>query len=100
MYVVLWEYHIRQEFKQEFEHTYGPEGTWVHFFKQAEGYLRTELLHDTEHPGRYMTIDYWNSGEMYNTFNQKFREEYEKIDRQCERLTQKETRLGSFLLSE
>ena len=63
---------------------------------RADGYIRTELHRDVGDPTRYVTIDYWDSEELFNVFRETFATEFEAIDERCEALTVEETRIGSF----
>ncbi len=83
-----------------FERSYGPHGDWAEFFSHGDGYLRTELLHDAVGGRRYLTIDYWNSKDAYDSFRQERMADYEELDRQCAAMTESETRIGSFTRKE
>lgn len=96
MYVYLWEFRVREESLSEFEDVYRPEGAWVMLFRRAEGYLGSELLRDARDEARYVTIDRWTSREALDSFYESFREEYEALDRRCERFTLMETKIGDF----
>ncbi len=96
MYVILWEFRVRQGREKEFEEAYGPAGTWGRFFARGEGYRGTDLHRDLAGGRRYVTIDRWTSQAAYETFRDRHREEYEAIDARCEALTEHESPLGSF----
>lgn len=93
MYVVLWSFLVAPDKRSAFEQAYGPDGTWVNLFSKGTGYLGTELLFDGT---RYMTIDRWDSEAAYRQFRSDFDAEYQKLDRECEDLTQEERAVGSF----
>ena len=90
----MWEYLVKPGQQTEFEKVYGSNGDWAGLFKQADGYVGTDLLRDVEIPGRYITIDRWISSTAFNSFQDKYLEEYEAIDARCSQLTIKEVRLG------
>jgi heme-degrading monooxygenase HmoA len=96
LYVIVWEFETEVRSQREFERLYGPAGVWVQLFRQAEGYVDTELLRDAEHPGRYFTIDRWETRDAFDVFKQRFPAEYEATDRECAALTVRETLLGRF----
>ena len=96
-HVIIWEFRARRGREGEFERVYGPDGDWANFFRRGEGYLGTELMHDVETPGRYVTIDRWTSAAAYEDFRSRNLSEYETIDRRCESLTEHEAHLGSLL---
>ena len=96
MYVIIWEYEVKAELIAEFERIYSATGVWAELFQKSKGYLGTELLSDTEHPGHYMTIDRWNSSKEYAAFSLERQNEYVMLDVQCEGLTELETLLGKW----
>ena len=96
MYTYIWEYYVKDDFFAEFEKIYGTAGAWVQLFKGADGYGSTKLLRDRDNERRYVTIDSWISRSEYETFRKRFFVEFEKLDKVCETLTEKEIHLGSF----
>jgi len=97
MYVIVWEFIIRAECANEFEAIYGPQGDWARLFAKTEGYRQTQLLRDTNHPLRYVTLDFWTSREAHDRFRREHEQEYMALDERCERLTVKENKVGEFL---
>ena len=95
-YAIMWEFMIEPALSDEFEQAYHPEGEWAELFRCSPDYIKTELLHDTDHPERYITIDYWRSEDAYAAFKEGYHDEYEGLDRKCEPLTLTETHLGNF----
>jgi heme-degrading monooxygenase HmoA len=93
---ILWEYSVPLEHVAEFERHYNSSGTWVIFFRKAAAYHGSALLRDDDTPGRYMTIDYWDSFDDYQDFSAENEDEYRRIDAMCELLTTSERRLGIF----
>ncbi len=92
----VWEYHVAPDADAAFREHYGPEGTWVRLFRRSAGHLETLLLADEAAPGRYVTIDLWESTAHYARFRERFAAEYEALDRQCAALTTREVSLGVF----
>jgi heme-degrading monooxygenase HmoA len=97
-YVIVWEFRIRPEAEAEFVRQYRPDGSWARFFRRANSYIRTELVRDVADHLRFVTLDYWRSEEEFASFREQNRAEYERLDRELEGLTEKETRLGAFLI--
>ena len=95
-YFAVWEFQVKAECAAEFESIYGPEGSWARLFRRSPEYLGTELLRDLERPGRYLTIDRWTSAGAFYQFKEAAAGEYAALDKQCERLTQAETKIGEF----
>ena len=92
----LWSYRVSPGREAEFRQLYGPEGRWVRLFRQAPGYLGTDLYRDRGEAGRYLTIDRWESEEAFRAFRARFAEEFERLDSDGEYLTSEETPLGEF----
>jgi hypothetical protein len=95
-YLALWEFQVKPESISAFEETYGPDGAWAQLFRQSPDYLGTDLIRDLNHPGRYVTMDNWTSRESLDRFKQDHQSGCAALDKQCERLTEKETFLGDF----
>src|ERR1051325_6393314 len=95
-YVIVWEFRVRQERAAEFVQKYGPEGAWARFFRGSRGYIKTELVRDVTSDFRFLTLDYWQTEEGFRSFREQNLAEYERLDKECEGLTERETRLGAF----
>ena len=96
MFVVIWELVIAEEKTAAFEAAYGSQGSWAKLFGTSPAHLGTELLKDAYIAGTYLTIDRWESEEAFRAFRKEHDADYEKIDRQCDDLTGKESRIGAF----
>lgn len=96
MFVVVWQFEIAEEFAPAFEAAYGPEGNWAQLFRRSPEYLGTELLKDAYVGGSYLTIDRWKSEESFRAFRKDHDAAYEELDRACDALTEKETRVGAY----
>ena len=97
MYVIVWEFRIKQDQDTKFIKQYGRDGTWARFFQRGEGYIRTELVRDVSDRERFLTLDYWRSEEEFKKFREQNLAEYERLDRECERLTETETCVGTLV---
>jgi heme-degrading monooxygenase HmoA len=96
MFVVVWQFEIADEKVAGFEAAYGPDGAWAKLFHISPDYIGTELLRDTYVPGNYLTIDRWTSEQAFRSFRKAHDAEYEKLDRECDALTSRETRVGAY----
>jgi heme-degrading monooxygenase HmoA len=96
MIQVVWEFVVRPEAVAAFERVYGPDGDWARLFARHDGYRGTALLRDALRPQRYLTVDSWDSIDQRTAMLASAREEYERIDRECEPLTESERELGTF----
>lgn len=95
-FIYVWAYRVAPGSGVEFQQLYGPEGGWVRLFRQAPGYLGTDLYRDRDDEDRYLTIDRWESEEAFRAFRVRFAEEFERLDNAGEHLTLEETSLGEF----
>ena len=95
-YVIVWEFRVRQDREREFVEQYGPEGSWAQLFRRSGGYIRTELVRDVADRFRFLTLDYWQTEKEFNDFRERNLAEYQRLDKEFEGLTEKETRLGAF----
>jgi heme-degrading monooxygenase HmoA len=98
MFVVVWQFEISEEKIAAFEASYGPGGAWAELFRTSPQYIGTELLRDAYIPGAYLTIDRWASEEDFRAFRREHDPEYEALDRACDALTSRETRIGAFIV--
>lgn len=95
-YVYLWEYRVSAAAVAAFKRAYGADGPWVRLFAAQRGYLGTELLQDANDPQRFVTLDRWRSRQDYERFHAAHRDAFQRIDAECERLTEEERLLGRF----
>lgn len=95
MFVVIWEYDVRQGSAAAFEALYGADGAWVGLFGEHAGYLDTQLL-CSEQPLRYLTIDRWASAQTYADFLDAAKARYAEIDRLGDALTSSERCIGRY----
>ncbi len=96
MFVVVWQFEIAEEKIVAFEAAYGPEGSWAQLFRTSPGYQGTELLRDAYVSGLYLTIDRWTGEDAFRAFRKDNDAAYEALDRACDALTQRETRIGAY----
>jgi heme-degrading monooxygenase HmoA len=96
MFVVVWQFEISEEKIAGFEAAYSSEGAWAQLFRTSSDYRGTELLRDAYISGIYLTIDRWASEEAFRAFRKDHDQEYETLDRACDSLTTRETRIGAY----
>lgn len=95
-FVLIWEFVVPEMRIPTFETAYANDGPWASLFAKASGFEGTELLADADHPGRYLTIDRWESEADFATFKRDYSAEYAALDVQLEGLASTETRIGAF----
>ena len=96
MFVVVWQFEIAEEKIAAFEAAYGSDGAWAQLFRSSPDYRGTELLRDAYIPGLYLTIDRWASEDAFRAFRKDNDAAYETLDRSCDALTSRETRIGAY----
>lgn len=96
MFVVVWQFEIAEDKISAFETAYGPDGSWAKLFRNSPHYVGTELLRDAYGSGSYLTIDRWSSEADFRAFRKQHDQDYEALDRQCDSLTSRETRIGAY----
>jgi antibiotic biosynthesis monooxygenase len=96
MFLVLWEFDVKQGCAERFESVYGPDGDWARLFRRDPAYLRTLLLRDAFRERIYLTCDFWENREAYKAFLLANSDAYQALDRICEGLTLAERKIGAF----
>ena len=96
MIYIFWEFTVPQSHLGAFETAYSSEGIWARLFRRDPAYCETILVKDPAQSGRYLTIDVWEDKDSYLRFKDRFADDYQKIDRECERLTSGERQIGIF----
>ena len=95
-YLIVWEFRPRRGSETRFERAYGSEGVWANLFQQAEGFLSTQLIRDEKDKHRFLTMDSWASKQAYEAFRAVHQSEYERLDAECEELTESGKEIGTF----
>jgi heme-degrading monooxygenase HmoA len=96
VYLVVWRFRPKPGYESGFERAYGPAGEWARLFDRADGYLGTVLLRHADEPGEYLTLDRWASRAAHEEFRSRWGDEYGRLDRLLEGLTEEEAPLGAF----
>ena len=94
MIASIWRYEVRDEHRDEFEATYGPEGEWAQLFTRSGGFRGTELLRAGD--GSYLTLDVWRAKSDFDAFLRDHRADYEALDRRTLAWTHAEHLLGDY----
>jgi heme-degrading monooxygenase HmoA len=96
MFLALWEFDVKPGCEEPFVSVYGPDGDWARLFGSDPGYQRTLLLRDPFRDRTYLTCDFWESREAYESFRRDNVDAYLAIDKSCEELTLAERKIGEF----
>jgi heme-degrading monooxygenase HmoA len=96
MFLVLWEFDVKPGCDEQFESVYGPDGDWAQLFRRDPAYQRTLLLRDPFRERTYVTCDFWETREAYESFLHAHSKVYQEIDKACESLTLSEREIGAY----
>ena len=96
MFVALWEFEVKPGCEERFERAYGPDGEWARLFRSDSNCRQTRLLRDPFRPAIYVTLDFWNSRDVYESFLAAHRAEYQAVDEASAGLTISERKVGWF----
>jgi quinol monooxygenase YgiN len=96
MRIIVWEFRVSPDQQPQFENIYGLQGEWAALFARSAEFRGTQLVRDPAVPGRYLTIDAWESAAAFDHFKEQFAAEYKALDQRCESLTEYEMKTGSF----
>jgi heme-degrading monooxygenase HmoA len=96
VFQILWQFETTEAQAAAFMEAYGPAGPWVAFFRQARGYLGTELYRRTSVPLCFLTLDRWESRGAYEAFRRERGPEYTALDAACQGLTTREVFLTAW----
>jgi heme-degrading monooxygenase HmoA len=93
---VVWEFRVKPHAIERFEQAYGPAGDWAVLFARYQGFRGTTLLRDVAVPGRYVTIDSWESRRHRDDMLVRAQAEYTRLDSSCAGWMESEAEVGVF----
>ena len=96
MFIVVWQFEIAAGRETDFEAAYASDGSWAQLFRTSPDYIGTEFLEDAYIPGNALIIDRWTSEAAFRAFRRDHDAEYEALDRACDALTSRESRIGAY----
>ncbi len=96
MIEIVWEFVVKEEARGQFELAYGPGGAWSKLFARCPGFRGTTLLRDTKNPGRYLTIDFWDTLAQREQMLAERKTEYSDLDAAFADWTETKTEAGIF----
>lgn len=97
MFIIIWKFKPINNFINEFETAYGPNGAWSELFSRVNGFLGTSLLKELESDNIYLAVDRWDSKETFLSFKQRYFNEYNSLDEHFKSITEFEMKVGEFL---
>ena len=94
MIALVWRYEVRDEHRDLFESTYGPEGESARLYAQSGGFRGTELFRCED--GSYLKLEVWRARGDFEAFIADNRDACEALDNRTEAWTRCEHRLGEY----
>lgn len=96
--MIIWEFRVREEWLEEFEAAYGPDGDWAKLFRRAPGFLGTKLFRSVEGESTkvFLTLDSWQDALHWEAFQRDFAAEYRELDARCAAYTVAERKIGVY----
>jgi heme-degrading monooxygenase HmoA len=95
VYVVMWEFEVRQGCEAAFLEAYASDGVWARLFRKSPEFLGAELVKSVKHPMRFFTLDAWTSRKAFESFRIEYSESCETLDVKLAGLTEWERRIGA-----
>jgi hypothetical protein len=93
---IIWQFRAKASKKNDFERVYGWKGTWAKLFGRFPEYQGTILLQDVTDPLMFVVIDRWAERDSFTRFREQFASEYDRLDEECNALTDEEKLIGIF----
>ncbi|HRE15110.1 MAG TPA: hypothetical protein PLD37_13020 [Usitatibacteraceae bacterium] len=96
-YLVLWRYRAEAGKESKLVQFFSKGGPWAQLHAASKDWLGIELLADDERPGEFVSIERWKSEEGASAFAGEHEADLDRLDRQIEKLTGSEQRIGAFV---
>jgi quinol monooxygenase YgiN len=93
---IIWRFRAKPNKSDEFLLVYSWKGQWAKLFGRSVEYQGTILLQDISDPLLFIVIDRWASKDSFTRFREQFGPDYERLDEQCNDLTDEENLIGLF----
>ena len=95
-HVRVWRFQPAPGREGEFAAAYSGDGVWARLFRQAEGFIGTNLLAPVASGGPWLTLDRWQSQGAFHRFQEEFGDAYRRLDAELAPLTGGELFIGAF----
>lgn len=94
MFIIVWKYIIRAEYRSDYIDTYKENGKWSRLFKKSKSYKYSKLFHKDEN--EYLLIDAWDNEKTYSDFKKKYFEQYRSLSDEAASLYEIEEKIGEY----
>jgi len=93
---VVWQFDIRPEAAQEFEHLYGADGAFTKLSRKSRSFLGSSFLRDIGSETRYLLVEYWGEMVVYERHVADVGEELKRLETQRAALVERMETIGVF----
>jgi hypothetical protein len=93
---VVWQFDIRAEAANDFEHLYGADGPWTKLSRRSRSFLGSSFLKDFGSETRYLLVEYWGEMVVYEKHMADFGDELKELEEQRQRLVERMETVGVF----
>ena len=96
MVAVAWQFDIRADRAEAFEHLYGADGAWTKLSRRSRSFLGSSFLRDMGSETRYLLVEYWGEMLIYEKHLADFGAEVKALEEQREALMERMETIGVF----
>ena len=96
MVAVVWQFTIREDTAEEFEHFYGADGDWTALSRRSRSFLGSSFLKDLAAPTRYLLVEYWSEMLVYEKHVADFEAQIRALDERRKAFAVSVESLGLF----
>lgn len=96
MVAVVWQFDIRAEAANDFEHLYGADGLWTKLSRRSRSFLGSSFLRGIGSETRYLLVEYWGEMVVYEKHLADFSDELKALEQQRARLVERMETVGVF----
>lgn len=96
MVAVVWQFDIRSDAAEEFEHLYGSDGAWTKLSRRSRSFLGSSFLRAIGSETRYLLVEYWGEMVVYEKHLADFTEQLKALEKQRARLVEHMETVGVF----
>jgi hypothetical protein len=93
---VVWQFDIRSDAANDFEHLYGADGPWTTLSRRSRSFLGSSFLRDMGSETRYLLVEYWGEMVVYEKHLADFGDELKELEEQRARLVERMETVGVF----
>jgi quinol monooxygenase YgiN len=93
---VVWQFDVKQDHQETFEHLYGADGEWTTLSRRSRAFLGSSFLRDLAQPTRYVLVEYWSETLVYERHLADLSDEVKSLEQRREQFLNSLQPLGIF----